>query len=136
MNSRQCVNLTLTHQAPDRIPLDLGGSAVTGMHVSSVYLLRQALHLDPPGMPVKVVEPYQMLGEIHDLMEALGVDVVQLGSPRNFFGSPQQVYTQVQENMRIFGRRGGFVFNTIHNVQARVPVENLLGLYQAVRDFR
>ena len=87
MNSRQRVKLTLNHQAPDRIPLDLGGSAVTGMHVSSVYLLRQALHLDPPGTPVKVVEPYQMLGEIQpDLMEALGVDVVQLGSPRNFFG--------------------------------------------------
>ncbi len=87
MNSRQRVNLTLNHQAPDRIPLDLGGSAVTGMHASSVYLLRQALHLDPPGTPVKVVEPYQMLGEIQpDLMEALGVDVVLLGSPRNFFG--------------------------------------------------
>jgi hypothetical protein len=87
MNSRQRVNLTLNHQAPDRIPLDLGGSAVTGMHASSVYLLRQALHLDSPGTPVKVVEPYQMLGEIQpDLTEALGVDVVQLGSPRNFFG--------------------------------------------------
>ena len=34
------------------------------MHVSSVYQLRQALGLDPPGTPVKVVEPYQMLGEI------------------------------------------------------------------------
>jgi hypothetical protein len=27
------------------------------------------------------------------------------------------------------------VFNTIHNVQARVPAENLLALYAAVRDF-
>jgi hypothetical protein len=87
MNSRQRVNHTLNHQIPDHIPLDLGGSAVTGMHVSSVYLLRQALNLDPPGTPVKVVEPYQMLGEIQlDLMDALGVDVVQLGSPKNFFG--------------------------------------------------
>jgi uroporphyrinogen-III decarboxylase len=33
-------------------------------------------------------------------------------------------------------RSGGFVFNTIHNVQARVPVENLLALYQAVKDYR
>jgi hypothetical protein len=57
------------------------------MQVSSVHLLRQALGLDPPGTPVKVTEPYQMLGEIKpDLMEALGVDVVPLGSPRGFFG--------------------------------------------------
>jgi hypothetical protein len=57
------------------------------MQVSSVYLLRQALKLDPPGTPIKVIEPYQMLGEIKsDLVEALGVDVVPLPSPRGLFG--------------------------------------------------
>ncbi len=87
MNSRERVDLTLTHQQPDLVPLDLGGSAVTGMHASSVYLLRQALKLDPPGTPVKVVEPYQVLGEIApDLILALGVDVLPLGGPRNLFG--------------------------------------------------
>ena len=64
MNSRQRVEAALNHQQPDHVPLDLGGSAVTGMDVSSVYKLRQALKLDPPGTPVKVTEPYQMLGEI------------------------------------------------------------------------
>jgi hypothetical protein len=59
------------------------------MHVSSVYKLRQALALDPPGTPVKVVEPYQMLGEIQpDLMDALGVDVIGLGSRSTMFGFP------------------------------------------------
>ncbi len=87
MTSRERVLATLAHQEPDRVPVDLGGSAVTGMHVSVVYGLRQALGLDAPGTPVKVVEPYQMLGEIApDLMEALGIDVVGLGSPRTMFG--------------------------------------------------
>ncbi len=87
MNSRQRVQMALNHQPPDKIPLDLGGSAVSGMHVSSVYLLRQALRLDPPGTPVKVIEPYQMLGEIApDLRAALGVDVVSLPGPRTMFG--------------------------------------------------
>jgi hypothetical protein len=87
MNSRQRVQAALNHQPPDQVPLDLGGSAVTGMHASSVYLLRQALKLDPPATPVKVIEPYQVLGEIQvDLMDALGVDVVGLSSPRNMFG--------------------------------------------------
>jgi hypothetical protein len=87
MNSRERVEKALNHQQPDRVPLDLGASATTGMHASSVYLLRQALKLDPPGTPVKVIEPYQVLGEIRpDLIEALGVDVIGLPSPRNLFG--------------------------------------------------
>jgi hypothetical protein len=87
MNSRERVETALNHRQPDRVPLDLGASAVTGMQVNSVYLLRQALKLDPPGTPVKVIEPYQMLGEIQpDLIEALGVDVVGLPAPRNLFG--------------------------------------------------
>lgn len=87
MNSRERVIASLNHQQPDRVPLDLGSSAVTGMHASSVYLIRQALKLDPPGTPVKVIEPYQVLGEIQpDLMEALGVDVTGLSSPKTLFG--------------------------------------------------
>ena len=87
MTSRERVALALNHQEPDRVPLDLGGSPVTSMHVSSVYLLRQALELDEPGTPVKVVEPYQMLGEIEpDLIDALGVDVVPLQGPWTLFG--------------------------------------------------
>lgn len=87
MNSRQRVEAALNHQQPDCVPLDLGASAVTGMHVSSVYHLRQALKLDPPGTPVKVTEPYQMLGEIGpDLVDALGVDVLGLGGRRTMFG--------------------------------------------------
>jgi len=86
-SSRERVELALAHREADRVPLDLGASAVTGMHVCSVYKLRQALGLDPPGTPVKVIEPYQMLGEIGpDLMDALGVDVVGVGEPITFFG--------------------------------------------------
>jgi len=87
MNSRERVILALNHQEPDRVPIDLGGSATSGMHVSTVYGLRQALKLDPPGTPVKVVEPYQMLGEIApDLSDALGVDIVSLASKKTMFG--------------------------------------------------
>lgn len=87
MNSRERVQLALDHKEADRIPLDLGGCGQTGMHVSTVYALRQALKLDPPGTPVKVVELFQMLGEIKpDLQEILGVDAVGMGGEANFFG--------------------------------------------------
>jgi uroporphyrinogen-III decarboxylase len=50
------------------------------------------------------------------------------------FGTPDEVRAQVRERMRIFGKGGGFVFNPIHNVQAGVPVENLLAMYETVRE--
>ena len=87
LTSRERVNRALSHQEGDRVPVDLGASAVTGMQVDTVYKLRQALGLDLPGTPVKVMEPYQMLGEIKtDLIDALGVDVVGLGKPATMFG--------------------------------------------------
>jgi hypothetical protein len=87
MNARQRVHLAINHQEPDRIPLDLSAGPTTGMHVSSVYMLRQAFELDPPSTPVKVIEPYQMLGEIQpDLMDILEVDVVGVWARKNMFG--------------------------------------------------
>ena len=87
MNSRERVTLALNHKQPDSIPMDFGGSMVTGIHVSVVYQLRQALRLDKPGTPVKIVEPYQMLGEVKpDLIDALGIDVVPLMSTTTMFG--------------------------------------------------
>lgn len=88
---RERVETALAHRPPSGIPLDLGASAVTGMHVSSVYTLRQALGLDAPGTPVKIVEPYQCLGEIDEaLMDALGVDVAGLGGSKTLFGFPNE----------------------------------------------
>lgn len=52
------------------------------------------------------------------------------------FGTPADVRDMIRERMRLFGQGGGFVFNTVHNVQAGVPTENLLALYEAVNDFR
>ncbi len=87
MTSRERVQTALEHREPDRVPLDIGGSPTSGMHVSSVYRLRQALGLDPSGTPVKVIEPFQMLGEIApDLRAAVGIDVVNLAGSRTFFG--------------------------------------------------
>ncbi len=87
--SRKRLQDALSHRQPDRIPLDLGGTAVTGMSVSAVYALRQALELDPPGTPVKVVEPFQMLGEIgEDLKQRLGVDIEGISGTRTLFGFP------------------------------------------------
>ncbi len=51
------------------------------------------------------------------------------------FGTPEEVRRQVLERCRIFSQDGGFVFNTIHNVQARTPVENIVAMLDAVHEF-
>lgn len=50
------------------------------------------------------------------------------------FGTPDEVYAEVAERIRIFGPGGGFVFNPIHNVQGNTPPENLDALFRAFRD--
>lgn len=46
------------------------------------------------------------------------------------FGTPEEVRSQVRERVDILGKDGGYVFNTIHNIVAHVPVENLLAMYE------
>lgn len=85
MNSRERVIKALNHQKPDRVPLDLGATAQTGISASTLYRLRKAMGLEEK--PVIVYEPFQILGTVdEDLRQALGVDVVGLNNPVNFMG--------------------------------------------------
>jgi len=87
MNSRERVLKALNFEKADRTPVDMGGTSWTGIQVSVVAKLRRALALARPGEPVKVIEPYQMLGEVDArLQEAIGLDVVNLPAPKNMFG--------------------------------------------------
>jgi uroporphyrinogen-III decarboxylase len=51
------------------------------------------------------------------------------------FGTPDDVRREVRERIEVFGPGGGFVFNTIHNVQAQVPIENVLAVYETLREY-
>jgi len=74
MTSRDRVLSALSHQQPDGVPVDLGGTVVTGVHVSCVAALRDFYGLER--QPVKVYEPYQMLGWLdEDLKRAMAIDV-------------------------------------------------------------
>ncbi len=52
------------------------------------------------------------------------------------FGTPEEVYREVRERIDIFSDGGGFVFNTIHNIQSNVSTENILAMMRAVNDAR
>jgi hypothetical protein len=87
ISGRERVLRALRYESVDRVPVDLGGTVTSGAQVSIVAKLRQALGLDQPGEPVRVNEPYQMLGEVAmDLLKVLEIDVVGLPGRKNHFG--------------------------------------------------
>lgn len=91
MTSKERLKATLSHRQPDRIVVDFGGSPVTGIHVLAVQRLRDYFGLERK--PVKVIEPYQMLGEIeNDLKEAMGIDTIAVSPRTNMFGIPNDDY--------------------------------------------
>lgn len=80
---------TINHQQPDKVVVDFGSTSVTGIHVRIVEKLREYYGLEKK--PVKVIEPYQMLGEIDDeLVREMDIDVLGLYGERNMFGIPNR----------------------------------------------
>ncbi len=47
-------------------------------------------------------------------------------------GTPQQVKDDVRRNVDALAPGGGFVFNTVHNIQADVPPENIVAMWEAI----
>lgn len=51
------------------------------------------------------------------------------------FGTPEEVRAEVLERCRVFAPGGGFIFNAIHNVQALTPIQNLIAMFDAVKEY-
>jgi len=93
ITSRERLERVLLRKTADRIPVDMGATSVTGVHVRVVEQLRRATGL--PYQPVKVIEPYQMLGEVDEqLCDALGIDVVGLWARKTMFGFENQSWRE------------------------------------------
>jgi len=78
MTSRERVLAALSHEEPDRPPIDLSGHRSSGMAAIVYPKLRQALGLPP--RPVRVYDPIQQLAIVdEDVLERFHVDTVELG---------------------------------------------------------
>ncbi len=51
------------------------------------------------------------------------------------FASPEEIREDVRRNVEAFKPGGGYVFNNVHNIQAGVPPENVVALYDAALEF-
>jgi uroporphyrinogen-III decarboxylase len=52
------------------------------------------------------------------------------------FGTPDEVREEVKRRIEVLGEGGGFVFCSIHNVVANVPIDNLLAMFEVVKEYR
>lgn len=50
-------------------------------------------------------------------------------------GTPQQVRDDVRRNIEALAPGGGFVFNTVHNIQADVPPQNIIAMWEALQEY-
>ncbi|MCX6334535.1 MAG: methyltransferase [Bacteroidia bacterium] len=84
-DSKTQFHKTINHRQPDRVVVDFGATTVTGIHILIVEKLREYYGLKKK--PIKVIEPYQMLGELdEELIREMGIDVIGLFGEKNMFG--------------------------------------------------
>ena len=89
MDSRERLAAALDHKPVDRLCVDFGAGGQTGMGAGAVWRLRKAVLGDDA--PVKITEPYQMLGEVDEALRvALGLDVVGVHPRCTMFGFPNE----------------------------------------------
>lgn len=90
-SSRERVLLSLNHKEPDRVPVDLGGTIVTGIMAHALDRLRKYLKMK--SRPVKVYEIFQMLGEVElDIIERFNIDILPVEPRAQFFGIKRENY--------------------------------------------
>jgi uroporphyrinogen decarboxylase len=86
MTSRERVLEAFNHRETDRIPVDFGGTSVSGIHVLAYADLIDYLGLD---LDVKLFDAMLQLAMVEEpVLAALGVDTQKLYRPKPKFGIP------------------------------------------------
>ena len=52
------------------------------------------------------------------------------------FGTPDEVRKETRRMIDLMGRGGGYILATVHNIQAEVPPENIVAMFDEARSHR
>ena len=94
-------------------------------------------------MGVDILNPVQVSAkdmESDRLKREFGNDIVFWGGGCDTqhvlpFGSPQEIREEVRCHVGDFASGGGFVFNQVHNIQAKIPPQNIEAMFDAAQKF-
>ncbi len=104
------VKAALEHREPDRVPFDLGGSVLTGMHRIAYTNLRRYLGL--PDRPIEIADVNQQLARIHqDVLDRLGADVRAVDPDPAFRATLRRPITK-QGDIELFTDEWGITWRT------------------------
>ncbi len=92
---------------------------------------------------VDILNPLQYNAEnmnLIDLKKEFGADLVFWGGAidtQNIlpYGTPEEVKEETKRNINILAPGGGFVFSTVHNIQADVPPENIIAMWETLQQY-
>jgi len=51
------------------------------------------------------------------------------------WGTPEQVREEVRRVIGALGPGGGYILNSVHNIQPDVPLENFFAMFEAAREY-
>ena len=52
------------------------------------------------------------------------------------FGTKNEVVDEIKRRIEIFNKNGGFVFSAIHNIQANTPIENVVAMFETIKNIK
>jgi uroporphyrinogen decarboxylase len=88
--------------------------------------------LNPVQVTAKNMEPERLKADFGDRMCFWGGINTQRILP---FGTPEEVAAETRRIIKILGRGGGYILNSVHNIQAEVPPENIVAMFDAGRAY-
>ena len=84
--------------------------------------------LNPVQVTAKNMEPERLKADFGDRISFWGGINTQRILP---FGTPEEVAAETRRIIEILGRGGGYILNTVHNIQAEVPPENIVAMFDS-----
>jgi uroporphyrinogen decarboxylase len=89
--------------------------------------------LNPVQISAEGMDPAELKAEYGDKLTFWGGAIdTQHVLP---FATPDEIREHVRRNLEIFKPNGGYVFNNVHNIQAGVPPENIVVLFDTALEF-
>ncbi len=88
--------------------------------------------LNPVQTDAAKMEPERLKRDYGDRLTFWGgIDAIRVLP----FGTPKDVEEEVKRKIRVFAPGGGYILNSVHNIQPNVPLENIFAMFEAAQKY-